>query len=88
MRGCYVKSDASGYSYRSAYRLARGRGWTNSVVGFLWGVNGVYRGGSYLTSKTHADRCSGIRYDDWARGYKTVNLGFRSEWCISRCRCY
>ena len=40
-------------------------------------MNGVYRGGSYLTAKTHADRCSGIRYDDWVRGYKTVNLGFR-----------
>ena len=56
------------------------------IEGFVWGVNGVFRGGrSGLQSRY--SRC-GLRYGSDVLSYGGIGLGFRSEWCISRCRCY
>ena len=53
-------------------RLSRIKGWSNSGVGFLWGVNGVLRGGQYGNQagrlKQRAD--VGLRYS-------TNYVGFR-----------
>ena len=48
-------------------------------------VNGVIRGGGYLSGQDSFNRC-GFRIGDYRRKDGKVWLGFRSEWCTQRWR--
>ena len=68
--------DAVGFSFRSAYRLNRIKGWVNSGVGFrVEGVNGVIRGSAHsvVTERNRVARRSGTN----SRSSTYTNLGFR-----------